>query len=505
MDVGEWLRGLGLGQYETVFREHAIDMDVLADLKDAELAQIGVPLGDRKRLLKAIASLWKIEPSSSSREGAPPAEASLRPTPTPVPLAAGRDAERRPLTVMFCDLVDSTALASRLDAEDWRSLVNAHLDEASAVVTGLGGHVLKKLGDGLMALFGYPQAHENDTERAVRAALAIQRAIAGLNARTAATGAPELAARIGLESGRVVVDQTGEVYGEAPNVAARVQSAAAPGEIWITLGVHRQIAGLFVAEDKGEHELKGVAEKEQLYRIVRASGGGRRGGARARTPLVGRAEELDLLARRWERVRRGEGQLSLIVGEPGLGKSRLIEEFRARLAETPHTWVEWASSQLLQNTPLHPITEWGRARFGGVEVAGEKRLAELEAALGSVGLDAAEYATLLAPVIDAPLPPARMPKLSPEELRSRQLAALAAWYLAGARTQPIVLAFEDLHWADPTSLDVLQALAERGAQAPLLIIATTRPEFRPPWKLRSHHGVISLAPLDAGEIVRWSA
>ena len=403
---------------------------------------------------------------------------------------------------MFCDLVGSTSLAARLDAEDWRNLVGSYLDAASAAVTSLGGHVLKKLGDGLMALFGYPQAQENDGERAVRAALAIQRALADLNARNAATGAPELTARVGLESGRVVVDSTGEVYGEAPNVAARVQSAAAPGEIWITRAVHRQIARLFVVEDKGEHELKGVPEKTQLYRIVRASGGGRRGGSRAPTPLVGRGEELDILARRWERARRGDGQLTLIVGEPGLGKSRLIEEFRARLAETPHTWVEWASSQLLQNTPLHPAAEWGRARFGGAEVAGEKRLAELEAALGSVGLDPAEYAPLLAPVIEVPLPPGRAPKLSPEELRSRQLAALSAWVLASARTQPLVLAFEDLHWADPTSLDVLQALAERGAQAPLLILATTRPEFRPPWKLRSHHGVISLAPLDAGEVAR---
>jgi len=265
---------------------------------------------------------------------------------------------------MFCDLVGSTSLAAKLDPEDWRNLVGSYLDAASAAVTSLGGHVLKKLGDGLMALFGYPQAQENDGERAVRAALAIQRALVDLNARNAVTGAPELAARIGLESGRVVVDSSGEVYGEAPNVAARVQSAAAPGEIWITRAVHRQIAGLFVAEDKGEHELKGVAEKAQLYRIVRASGGGRRGGSRAPTPLVGRAEELDILTRRWERARRGEGQLSLIVGEPGLGKSRLIEEFRARLAETPHTWVEWASSQLLQNTPLHPIAEWGRQRFG---------------------------------------------------------------------------------------------------------------------------------------------
>src|SRR5271163_2216504 len=489
MDVGDWLRSLGLGQHEALFRENEIDAEVLPELTDADLEKIGVPLGHRKRLLKAIANL-----------GA--AEAPAKPTISP-PAASSPDvAERRPITVMFCDLVGSTSLAARLDAEDWRNLVGGYLDEASRAVASLGGHVLKKLGDRLMALFGYPQEQENDGERAVRAALAIQRALVDLNARNAATGAPVLTARIGLESGRVVVDSSGEVYGEAPNVAARVQSAAAPGEIWITRGVHRQIAGLFVAEDKGEHELKGVAEKAQLYRIVRASGGGRRGRSRAPTPLVGRGEELDILARRWKRARRGEGQLALITGEPGLGKSRLIEEFRARLAETPHTWIEWASSQLLQNTPLHPIAEWGRARFGGAEVAGDRQYAKLEAALGSVGLDAGEYAPLLAPVIDAPLPPGRAPKVSPEELRSRQLAALVAWLLAGARTQPIVLAFEDLHWADPTSLDVLRALAERGAQAPLLIIATTRPEFRPPWKQRSHHSVISLAPLDRAQVAR---
>jgi class 3 adenylate cyclase len=489
MDIGGLLRNLGLGQYEAAFRDNEIDGEVLPNLTADDLKELGIAIvGHRRKLLTAITELFAS--AAAPAPVAPPAEASL----------ASASAERRPITVMFCDLVGSTSLAARLDPEDWRNLVGSYLDTASAAVTSLGGHVLKKLGDGLMALFGYPHAEENDGERAVRAALAIQRALADLNARNAATGTPELAARIGLDSGRVVVDHTGEVYGEAPNVAARVQSAAAPGEIWITRAVHRQIAGLFVAEDKGEYGLKDVPEKTQLYRIVRV--GGRRGGSRALTPLVGRGEELDILARRWERARRGEGQLALITGEPGLGKSRLIEEFRARLAETPHTWVEWASSQLLQNTPLHPIAEWGRARFGGAEVAGERQYAELEATLASVGLDAAEYAPLLAPVIGAPTPPGRAQKLSPEELRSRQLAALAAWVLAGARTQPLVLAFEDLHWADPTSLDVLQALAERGAQAPLLIIATTRPEFRPPWKLRSHHSVISLAPLDAGEVAK---
>ena len=369
-------------------------------------------------------------------------------------------------------------------------------------MTGLGGHVLKKLGDGLMALFGYPHAQENDAERAVRAALAIQRALVEINARNASKGAPELAARIGLDSGQVVVDATGEVFGEAPNVAARVQTAAEPGTVLITASVQRQTAGLFVVEDKGAHDLKGVTAPVALYRVVRASGGGRRGAGRALTPLVGREDELALLTRRWSRALEGEGQFVQIVGEPGIGKSRLVEEFRAKLAETPHTWVEWAASQLLQNTPLHPLAEWGRLRFGGADATDDGRLADLENTLGLIGLDAAEYAPLLAPLVDIPLREDRRAKLPPEELRRRQLAAMTAWVLAGARTQPAVIAFEDLHWADPTSLDLLRALAERGAQSPLLVVATTRPEFRAPWAMRSHHGVLSLAPLDRAQVRR---
>jgi hypothetical protein len=216
---------------------------------------------------------------------------------------------------------------------------------------------------------------------------------------------------------------------------------------------------------------------------------------------VGREEELGLLARRWERAKGGEGQLVLVVGEPGLGKSRLIEEFRSQLTETPHTWSEWSASQLLQNTPLHPIAEWGRQRFG-VEAPVEQRLADLENTLRLVGLDPAEHAPLLAPLVDIPLPPERAAIFPPEELRRRQLTAITAWHLAGARSQPAVLAFEDLHWADPTSLDLLRAIADRCAQAPLLLLATTRPEFRPPWSLRSHHIMISLSPLDRAGIAR---
>ena len=493
MDVGGWLRSLGLGQYEANFRDNKIDADVLPQLTADDLKDLRVSaVGDRRRLLAAIAAL-SVETPSAGVAPSPP---------KPRPARGFRiSAERRPITVMFCDLVDSTSLVAKLDAEDWRNLVNDYLDEASAAVTGLGGHVLKKLGDGLMALFGYPTAQENDAERALRAALAIQRALADLNARNRRAGAPELAARIGLDSGPVLVDATGEVFGEAPNVAARVQALAEPGAVLVTAAVQRQVTGLFVAEDKGAHALRGFPTPVGLYRIMPASS---RRPASARTPtrLVGREEELDLLGQRWERARKGEGQLALVVGEPGIGKSRLIQEFRARLGGTPHTFVEWSSSQLLQNTPLHPLAEWGRQRFGGSETPADQRLIDLESTLGLIGLHPAEYAPLIAPLVDVPLPEGRTAKLAPEELRRRQLAALVAWILASARSQAIALAFEDLHWADPTTLDLMGALAERGAQAPLFIIATARPEFRAPWSLRPHHSLIALAPLDRAQVAR---
>jgi len=487
MDVFAWLRDLGLEQYDAAFRDNAIDGKVLSSLTADDLKEIGIgPVGHRRRILDAIADL-------RGEANRPPSS----PLPVPPP---HETAERRPITVMFCDLVGSTSLAAKLDAEDWRDLVGAYLNDASDAVTQYGGHVLKKLGDGLMALFGYPKAQENDAERAARAGLAILRTLEELNKKNISRGLPALAARIGLETGPVVVDSTGEVFGDAPNVAARVQSAAEPGTLLVTAMVQRQVAGLFVAEEKGLHELKGVQGRPMLYRLVRASGGGRQGGARSLTPLVGRDEELGILGRRWDRARLGEGQLALIVGEPGIGKSRLIEEFRGRLGETPHTWVEWSSSQLLQNTPLHPITEWGRQRFRADEDA-QQRLADLENTLQLIGLAPEEYAPLIAPLVDIPLSSDRVPKIAPEELRRRQLTALTSWVFAGARAQPIVLAFEDLHWADPTSLDLLRILAKRGEQAPLFIVATTRPEFRAPWDTQSHHTVIPLPPLNTAQIV----
>ncbi len=362
MDVRGWLFSLGLGQYEERFRENKIDLDVLADLTDGDLQELGVPLGDRRRLLKAIAELPAHRPPAALR--APALDS----------------AERRPITIMFCDLVGSTELAAALDVEDWRNLVNSYLDEASKAVTALDGRVLKRLGDGLMAGFGYPQAQENDAERAVRAALGVQQAVEEVNRRNTPIGAPRLAVRIGVESGQVVVDAAGEVFGEAPNIAARVQAAAEPGSVLVTSTVQRQVAGLFIVEDKGAHELKGAPAPVKLYRIVRVSGGRRQRGARLLTPFVGREDDLAVLARCAERALAGEGQFVLVVGEPGIGKSRLVEEFRDQLAETPHSWIEWSASQLLQNTVLHPAPRLGagqirRARGAGRAAAGRARIA----------------------------------------------------------------------------------------------------------------------------------
>src|SRR5271165_4623868 len=266
MDVGDWLRSLGLGQYDALFRENEIDAEVLFELTDADLEKFGVPFGHRKRLLKAIAKLGTAAPRLPEEPPAPP---------QPPPQSG---AERRHLAVLFCDLVGSTGISAALDAEDWRDLVGGYLDAASEAVAEMGGHVAKKLGDGIMALFGFPLAQENDAERAVRAALAIQRALAELNRKNAGAR-PGLAARIGIAAGAVVVDSAGEIFGDAPNIAARVQALAEAGTVLVTAGVQRQVAGLFVVEDRGAHELKGAPAPLALYRIVRASGGGRRGGA----------------------------------------------------------------------------------------------------------------------------------------------------------------------------------------------------------------------------------
>jgi class 3 adenylate cyclase len=271
----------------------------------------------------------------------------------------GLEGERRHLTVLFCDVVNSTEIAAQLDPEEWREVVASYHSATAEAINQFGGHVAKYLGDGVMAYFGWPEAHDNDGERAARAGLSILEAVSQLNQQSTN---PKISVRVGIDSGAVVVGagagKDADVFGETPNIAARVQTAAAPDSVLITGATHRLLSGLFVVEQRGAQALKGVANPVELYRILRPSGvRGRLAAARGLTPFVGREEELRILLSRWERAREGEGQLVLIAGEAGIGKSRLVAEFRDRIRDTPHVWMESAGEQFFQNTPFHAVTE----------------------------------------------------------------------------------------------------------------------------------------------------
>ena len=441
--------------------------------------------------------------------------------------------ERRHLTVLFCDLVGSTAIAARLDPEQWRETLAGFHRTAAAAITRFDGHVAKNLGDGVMAYFGWPAAHDNDAERAARAGLAMLDAISKLNQLP---GHAELAVRIGIDSGLVVIDkgagQDAEVFGDTPNIAKRVEEAAAPGTVAISDATHRLVSGLFVVEDLGAQALKGIEQPLQLYRVMRPSGvRGRFQAATAAgrlTPFVGREDELRLLRSRWERVLDGEGQVALIIGEAGIGKSRLVQRFHEQIAGTPHTWVEAGAGAFYQNTPFYPVTEmlsqliWEQSfnrldaylreqqnnenKPGGengprASLPGDSPLVELVSRLELAGLKPAEAIPLLAPLLNTPLPAEYPPlTMSPEQQRRRLLATLVEWVIGSARAQPLVIATEDLHWVDPSTLELIQLLVEQGATAPLLLLYTARPEFRAPWPPRAHHTQITLNRLGARDI-----
>jgi class 3 adenylate cyclase/tetratricopeptide (TPR) repeat protein len=433
--------------------------------------------------------------------------------------------ERRHLTVLFCDLVGSTEIAARLDPEEWRETVAAYHRAAAEAITRFGGHVAKYLGDGVMAFFGYPEAHDNDAERAARAGLAMLDAISNLGSQA---GRPKLAARVGIDSGAVVVGagagKEADVFGEAPNIAARVQAAAEPGTVLITDAVHRLIAGLFIVESRGPSGLKGIERPLQLYQVVQPSGvRGRLEAAaavRGLTPFVGREDELRSLMTRWERSREGEGQVALIIGEAGIGKSRLLQRFHELIPDASQAWLEAAAAPFFQSTPFHaiaellrqlvgqaflPATEAQAARAtmsnGTAQLDTNERLAQLESALLMVGLKPAEAIPLIAPLLNLPAaakyPP---PPLPPEQQRRRLLAMLVEWMLGAARARPLTIVIEDLHWADASTLEVIQQLVEQGPTAHLLLLCTARPEFRPQWPLRAHHTQINLNRLSARNV-----
>lgn len=420
----------------------------------------------------------------------------------------GVQGERRHLSVMFCDLVGSTELASRLDPEEWRGIVAGYHNAATEAVVRFGGHVAQYLGDGLLVYFGYPQAHENDPERAALAGLAILESIARLNRRFAGQGGPVLASRIGIHTGSVVVSKSdakgANIFGDVPHIASRVQGVAAPDTVLITAAVHQLVSGLFVVEDRGTHPLRGVDRPIRLYRVIQPSGvrGRHAAAGSGLTPFIGREDELRLLLNRWSQVRNGEGQVIVVVGEAGIGKSRLVQRFREQSAGTPHSWVDCTAAALHQNTPFYMVTDMLQQgiRSRGEQTAGE-RLAGLEASLGRAGLRLAEAVPLLAPLMNLEVPASYPPlETPPDQQRKRLLATIGAWALGTAQIQPMVIAAEDLHWADPSTLEAIQLLAEQSSRTPLLLICTARPEFRAPWPLRAHHFVLTLNRLSARNV-----
>src|SRR6516162_10176002 len=354
VDIAERLRGLGLEKYAPAFDENAINWDVLSELTTDDLKEIGVAaLGDRRRLLAAIAALGG---------GASPA------APAPVSSSAPAEAERRQLTVMFCDLVGSTALSAQLDPEDYRDVVAAYHRAVSDAVKSLDGFVAKYMGDGVLAYFGYPRAHEDDAERAVRAGLGVVDAVARLDVKSV-----KLQARVGIATGLVVVgDLIGEgsaqeqaVVGETPNLAARLQALAEPDTVVIAAGTRRLVGALFEYRELGAVEVKGIAGPVRAWQVLRPSAVASRFEAlrgSALTPLVGRDEEIELLLRRWARAKAGDGQIVLVSGEPGIGKSRITAELEGRLRAEPHLHLRYFCSPYCRDSALFPfIEQLGRA------------------------------------------------------------------------------------------------------------------------------------------------
>jgi class 3 adenylate cyclase/tetratricopeptide (TPR) repeat protein len=483
--IEEWLASLGMSDYAQCFAENDIDVSVLRHLTDRDLKELGVSLGHRRKMLAAIIEL-----------------AIVAQPPTAAPLAPQTQdgAERRQLTVMFCDLVGSTALTTKLDPEDMREVIGAYHRCCVEQISKTGGFVARYMGDGVLAYFGYPQAHEHDAERAVRAGLSLVEAVPKL--KTAA-GVP-LQARVGIATGLVVVgdligegvSQEHEVVGETPNLAARLQTLAEPGAVVISSSTRRLTGGLFDYRDLGTIALKGFGETVPAWQALGASAAESRFEAlrASTTPLVGRGEEIDLLLRRWEQAKGGEGSVVLLAGEPGIGKSRIAETILERLSGEPHTRLRHFCSPHHQDTALYPsITQLERAAGFRRDDTDEQRLTKLEGVLALAAKDLREAVPLLANLLSIPTGD-RYPALdlTPPKRKEKTLRALVAQVEGLAARQPVLLVVEDAHWADPTSLELFDLIVERVPSLPLLAIVTFRPEFVPPWVGRPQVTLISL-------------
>ena len=414
--------------------------------------------------------------------------------------------ERRQLTIVFSDIVGSTELSAQLDPEDWHDIVTQYHQTTTRVVEQFEGYVSQYLGDGVLILFGFPKSHENDAERAILAGLAVIEEVRSLNEIIETEYRKRISVRVGIHTGEVMVRQeeaaTGKIFGETPNIAARVQSETDPDTVCISATTQRLVAGFFVVEDLGLHILKGVPEPMQLYRVDRPTGVRSRLHAASQsslTPFVGREEERNLLMNRWMQAQKGNGQLVMITGEAGIGKSRLLQQFKADLGGIPHTWIEGESSPYEQDTPFAPTIDLVENAFQWTsETPDEKKIEELEESFSAVGVDPAKSVPLMAPLLGFNAPTDRYPPilLSPEQQRAQLLQILVDWVIGTSRLQPTVLVVEDLHFADPSTLEEFVMLGEQVEAAQLMLLFTARPRFKPPWPTHPFHTMVNLNRLD---------
>jgi class 3 adenylate cyclase/tetratricopeptide (TPR) repeat protein len=474
-DIDHWLEQLGLGKYARVFVENEIDLDTLPFITDEALEKIGVALGARLKILAAIAS-------QSPQDLAADANLEYQAEPTP----HRRDAERRQLTVMFCDLVGSTALSGSLDPEELRAVILAYQNAVVGEATRFEGHVARYMGDGVLIYFGWPRAHEDDAERAVRAALSMMQALSGLKAPNGET----LASRIGIATGLVVVgDLIGEgaaqeeaVVGETPNLAARLQAVAMPGQVVISETTRGLLGELFDLDNLGEQDLKGISAPATAFSVLGARALESRYDARtaeADSPMVGREQELALLMERWRQARAGEGQMVVLTGEAGIGKSRITRVAIDAISQEPHFRINYQCSPYHGDSAFYPaIQQLSRAANFAPDDDPDGKLDKLEALLGQAVVDYRDIAPLLALMLGIESE-ARYGKLdlSPQQQRNRTLNALTDQLIGLAKQRPVLFIVEDAHWIDPTTLELIELCLDRAASAPVFLLITARPSF----------------------------
>jgi predicted ATPase/class 3 adenylate cyclase len=482
--IADWLASLGLSEYTERFVVNAIDTSVLGEITEQDLKELEIPLGHRRKILRAIADA-KIE--------------------APLQLSQDGGAQRRQLTVMFCDLVGSTALSNKLDPEDFRAVISAYQNCIEKTVHRHSGMIARYMGDGALIYFGYPQAREDDTEQAVHAGLALVEAVAKLQPGFDAT----LQACVGIATGTVVVGDIlttaagaveHGVLGDTPNLAARLQTVARPGTVAVCPSTHALTAGFFEYRSLGAVPIKGRAEPINVWQPAQALRIRNRFEAqhqRRLTPLLGRDEEIDMLMRRWRSAREGEGRAVLLTGEPGIGKSHITLALGDLLRDERHTTLTYFCSSHHTNSALFPYIDQ-LERAAGFERADTPaiRLARLEAMLESQALLGNDVVALLANLLSLPASARHpLPELDPQKQKEATLAALGSVLEKLAARQPVLMIFEDVHWIDPTSLELLALTVERLPELRVLLLMTARPEFIPPWPGYTHVSTVPLTRL----------